>query len=248
MKNPILFPLLLGAGLLAGYSFGSLRDSSATREALSGNHPMPEVPKALVRESTSKIVVDQSKAGELLSALVSGAQEQDYLKGRVAMYRLLEQIPSAEIPSLLEAAQRLPLKLRRIIMAALVERWLKVDAIAAGAWISARSNDESYSAAWARSEPLAALTAVLGLMQNTSYWEAPKVALEQLAGKDPSARISLLITLPASANRDELLSREIAELAKTNPSGAMQTAKASLSGKRQTEAVNQVLLEWVQND
>ncbi|RYD73573.1 MAG: hypothetical protein EOP84_21315, partial [Verrucomicrobiaceae bacterium] len=249
MKSPLLFTLLFGAGLLTGYGIGQLRSASENNTPPSGEAPLTGHTAQADGTKIFALPVDRSGASERLSALVSAAQEPEYLKGRAAMYRLLEQVSSSETPALLDSIQRLPPSLRETLMAALIERWLKADETAAGDWIRAHPDDRDYLEAWARYSPLAALSAVLASKQEGAWYrDAFNTALDQLAGKDSLARLAVLTSLPASANRDTFIAWELHELSKTDPATALDAANRSLTGKARAAATHVVLMEWVKMD
>ncbi len=247
MKSPASFIVLFGASLLAGYGFGYLRIAPGRAGESRVNAAMAVDTALSAGGKRFAHMPDAPSAQDIVSALVSATQEQGYLKGRVAMYRLLEQLSPSEIPTILKSIERLPLNSREKVTAALIEHWLKTDPAAAGAWIRSHLTHPA-AVAWAHVSPSEALTALINSKHDVTYWNSPKAALDRLAGKDPRARITLLSSFPVGANRDSLLRQEIAELAKTDPAEAYQMASTSLIGQLRTAAIHATLLTWVSAD
>ena len=94
--------------------------------------------------------------------------------------------------------------------------------------------------------PRAALQEVLGGRLTSSG--APSVALDQLAGSDPKARLAILASYPPSLNRNRVIEAEIYNLREKDPATALQAVQTMVIGPSKERDEETVLTGWARID
>jgi hypothetical protein len=137
---------------------------------------------------------------DLFTHLVSALSQNETLKGRSELWRALSQVQSSQIASLMERSKKLPPKLRNELTTALFEHWFAIDRTTAEAQIREGTWPAGCYNVWAQSAPLDALNHFLKSPWKNSFWKATSIAIDQLAGKDPRARLDLLASYPQNSS------------------------------------------------
>ncbi len=110
--------------------------------------------------------------------------------------------------------------------------------------IAAESGD--LAEIWARFDPKAALQEALAGGLSSS--RVPFVALNQLAGSDPKARLAILASFPPSLNRNRVIEAEIYNLREKDPATALQAAQMMVTGLFKERAEQGILTTWASID
>jgi hypothetical protein len=210
--------ICIAIGVAAGFGARSLRTDSRVIENKSAFENTAE-PSA--EKGDDQI---QRKDDELFSRIVSTVRSDDPLAGRVELHRLLGSMDAPALPGLIERAQKLPLKFRGQMVAAIFGRWLELDRPGAEAWIQAAIRDARCYEQWIKVAPSEALTFAVGHASPAWLSTTVRNALDHLAGKDSAMRLAVLKAVTPSKLRDEVIASEFEEWAKADPGSALAWA------------------------
>lgn len=205
-------------GIVLGYVSTSIRGTSETASSVTDPAPKTE------SNSADGLGRSTSVADERFTQILSALREDETLKGRANLFRALANVTAKELPELMERVQHLPLKMRKELVTALFEHWLDVDRATAESWVSTGSRPSSCYNIWARSSPQEALDRSLRPPWINAAWGIAPVALDQMVGKDPMARLKVLTSYPGSASRDGMISSEFGSWAAVDPKSALAWA------------------------
>src|SRR6266511_453812 len=211
------------AGVLIGATLGFLTHGMpGTR----GTTPLKNTSSpGITGRSTEQGASESLRASEdNFTKLISTLRNRDELAGRVELFHLLANLPTGELPSLMERAQKLPLKFRKEMVTAILERWLELDRESAVYWIRAKGRDARCYEIWAKADPDEALKFIFGSNSSGRFSSAVTVGLETLAGKDARARVEILMRYPSSEGRNQFLLKEFEPWAATDPATAYSWA------------------------
>ncbi|HEY2343376.1 MAG TPA: hypothetical protein VGH90_10120 [Chthoniobacteraceae bacterium] len=233
--------LALLMGVAAGWWSG---DSGKVAKKESGAAPTSDVQPGTGNTGPSTNQDPES----IFEGLVTATRDAgEHFQGRLDLCRLVERIGRAQMPSLIARARKLPPKYEKELVPILLERWFEMEKGAAEQWLRANAEgSDELARIWARFSPETALREMLA--SSNWYWRAPSTALDQLAGRDPKARIALLTSLPQSRNRDLAMESEIRDWAEKDPSNAFQAAQTMITGPDKTRAEEEILCVWAGSD
>jgi hypothetical protein len=186
--------LALALGLIAG-----VYSKSGRMEEPSRTNPKDGVEKGLKmprKTSEPRVMKGQEDPETTFTALLTAIHHPDErFRGRIELCRALEAIEPSQIRELLLRAQKLPLRYRKDLSAAVLERWFEADKIGAEQWLRANaSHSDQLVKIWARFAPEAALRELMASPHGNPG--ASSIALDQIAGKDPKARLTALASFP----------------------------------------------------
>jgi hypothetical protein len=189
--------------LMVGSAILGLVSGYLSFKAPGNSGPNPK-PKASTTAEVDQAKVDKGESEKLeeglFTHLVSALHQNETLKGQAELWRALSQVQSAQITGLIERAKRLPLELRNTLTTALFEHWFAIDRTAAEAQIREGTWPAGCYNVWAQSVPLNALNHFLKSPWKNSFWKATSIAIDQLAGKGPRARLDLLASYPQNSS------------------------------------------------
>jgi hypothetical protein len=232
--------IAITVGMLLGLSLQWLRRDAPHHAA------SPPVAYAADASEAKGVIEANSKGDELFRRLVSTIRNHDVLAGRAELYRSLANIDAAAFPELIRQAEKLPLKYRNSLVAALFERWLEFDRSSAETWLRAAVRDNGCYEAWAKVDPTEALKFALDPKAPRLPWQTSEYALQALAGMNARARLLTLEKLAPSAMRDRRLTDEFKAWAGKEPAAALawvtNLPKGKLRDSLEREGV--VRLTW----
>jgi hypothetical protein len=168
---------------------------------------------------------------ELFSRVVSTIRNPDFLTGRAELHHLLEGVDASVLPVLIERAQKLPLKFRRQLVAAIFGRWLEIDRAGAEAWIRAAPREAACYEVWASVAPDEVLKLALGSTSSRWLFGAGLKAMESVAGNKARDRVQVVSGLTPSKLRDLLLTTEFEKWAKDEPAAALEWVAGQPHGR-----------------
>lgn len=214
-SNTILYLLSAALGIALGYAARGIVASSARATA---NIAAPKVENSVTDNAGKSINPEEDQFTHIISVL----RDSETLAGRNELFRVLSSVRAAELPGLIDRAQKLPLKLRNELTTALFEHWMEVDRTAAEQWIRKEGRARACYTAWARMAPQDALDDCFG--SGRPYWAVVPTALDRLVGKDPRARLNLLAAYARSYGRNAAIGDEFEWWARSDPASALSWA------------------------
>jgi hypothetical protein len=240
----IVCALAFGAGIWLGW------DNKPGKHAMRTGTNASPVGKSASAASREAHIFETITAGDLrFGRLVTALKERTQLRQRHGLYEQLRDVALADLPALIERAEKLPWMYRDNLLAALLERWLELDKPGARAWIQARQVSGGILTAWARVDPEAALKdAFSGGTMRRWFPDAIQAAVEALAGPALRDQVARLAQLPANNLRDNALTQRLREWTGQDPEAAFQFAMGLPPGKLRDQARDQVLIKWAVKD
>jgi hypothetical protein len=237
---------LAGLALLAGSWLGSadLRDLPSQRRHSLGRKMSGETEASRSRSTLVGGRHTENQLGHLLSAL----RESDLLKRRAETYQALREITLADLPGLMEVAEKLPPRFRRLLVIALLERWFELDVTSARDWVVSHSPDEEMLVAWAHHDPASALADACSGKRVKWKVNAISAAVGELAGPNPWDQIAMLRQLPPGEVRDLASWIRIAMWSEKDPAAAYAFANSLEPGRLRDMARNYLLGRWAYTD
>ena len=238
--------LALLVGLAAGMTVATWR-TGAFGSAHAQTPPSVGGENAASSPSSRPAAATDMEEAILTNLLTTIRGEENSFRTRIELCRLLERLGPVEIPGLLARAMKLPLKYRRELLAGLLERWFEMDIAGAEKWLRAnQGRSTEFAEIWARFDPKAALQEALAGRLSSS--RVPFVALNQLAGSEPKARLAILASFPPSLNRDHAIEAEIHDWEHKDPATALQATQMMVTGLFKERAEQGILTTWASID
>jgi hypothetical protein len=193
---------------------------------------------------------------DLLTSMMSALSVEEPLLRAHRLQELLGRLSPAELASLFEHAVRVEdHDLRATMLAALIQRWARVDPSGVNAAVRPyrervrnskradwRGVDTIVCIGWAKAEPATAFAEAMA-HANAPWagWIAYQ-AMTALAGGDPLKQLELLVDLPPGRLRDDLCENAIKALADKD-SAAAEAQLGLLSNPRQRAQVQSDILK-----
>jgi hypothetical protein len=196
---------------------------------------------------------------DAVSGVFAAHLEEDKLHRAFLLYEALARIDSDQIAQLVEKVAGLRDSEREGLLAALLQRWQKMDPIAAEAWArpaierayatgGGEALDREILMAWIDAAPEKALAEALRRTNSTGAEQVARQAIHLLAGSDPSAQLEFLTALPAGPLRDGGLRQCLAQWAEENPAAAYAQIDRIPPGPTRDQARIDVLSSWAKAD
>lgn len=214
-SNTILYLVSAVLGVALGYA---ARGVAASSGGATANMATPKAEDPTPDNAGKSIKPEEDQFTHIVSLLRDGKT----LAGRTELFRALSSVRGAEVPGLIDRAQKLPLELRNDLTSALFEHWMEVDRTGAEQWIRKQGRARACYTAWARMAPQDALDDCFG--SSRPYWAVVPAALDRLVGKDPRARLNLLAGYARSYGRNAAIGDEFDWWAISDPASALSWA------------------------
>lgn len=235
------------AELNAFLKFSQMDPLGATEEALAEANNLERISKlALLLSGVSS--EDMAGIADLLSSNRNGFERMQemgmlyYAWGRI------------DAPSAVTFAEAQGGRAAGMATSVALSSWASLDPGSARAWVEASENPGNYQRGlligWSENNPLQALQYLSQQGDNESLmnrWTAPQVARNLIAERGVMA-FDDLAAMPASGNREQLLSRLADELGETDPVAAANHLSSINDPEILKTAVPEVAKEWAQNN
>jgi len=172
----------------------------------------------------------QAQPGDAILPAVVDAELDPDLRSQ-ALERVVESIPDADLPAVLDSLANDVIPEAAELRQLLVRRWAERDAPAVAAWTSQmpesaarRAALEQVAIAWANTDLAAAAGWVRALPEGDSKQAATQAVAYEAARTEPAAALELASALPPTRERDDLLVHAVSQWAAADPAAAVAWA------------------------
>jgi hypothetical protein len=187
---------------------------------------------------------------ELFSKILSAVHSGGWLQRRHELNELLEHFSVSDLQAMIERAFALPRGRSDQLLGPLLERWLELDASAAGEWIIAHGSKLNYEVwrIWGRTSPETALQQAHAHPLASYAGELLRSAVKAMAGPDEAKRVAQVAALPRDAAQEEALYKFHEAWAQEDPAAALAFCRNQPAGPFRDELMATTLRNWLQRN
>jgi hypothetical protein len=179
--------------------------------------------------------------------LFSALKEPLRLRKQFLLFEAIQALQPGDFKAVVDHVEKLPMELSYDLLRLLLARWVEVDAPAAQAWILPRPTLHWGLSLWAKTNPEAALQAVMTLTDRSKADSLVPIAVQAMSGS-PESKIAQVRQFPPSRARDLAIVRLLYEWAAKDPAAAFAALDQIPSGPDREETRSSILKSWARRD